>query len=111
MQFTTPWNLTTEIIVAHIQIIQILKRRKSLRKRPIYKIMANIQQPQGLRQPYFSQIKSKQVVCQIYPLCVFLRPKQHRRITLQHVPGQVHNLHVRLPQRRRNLPDEAVAGE
>jgi len=31
LQLTTPWNLTTKFIVAHIEPVQILKRRKSLR--------------------------------------------------------------------------------
>jgi len=50
-------------------------------------------------------------VCQIYHLRAFLRPKQHRRITLKLVTRQIHSLQVQLPQRRRNLPGEAVSGE
>ncbi|BAT74057.1 uncharacterized protein HKW66_Vig0005380 [Vigna angularis] len=114
LQLTTLRNLTTQIIVAHIQTLQILKRRKNLRKIPVDTVVPKIQTPQvlRLRQPYFSQIESQQVLRQVYLLQPFLLcPKQHRRISFQHVLRQVHERQVQLRQRRRNLAGEAVAGE
>ncbi|RDX69060.1 hypothetical protein CR513_51880, partial [Mucuna pruriens] len=109
LQVATLRNLTTQIIVADVQHLQIPKRPKSLRKQPIDTVVPKIQVLQVLRQPYFPHIKSQQVVRQNYLLRIFVGSKQHRRVSLQHVPGQVHQRQVQLVQRSRNLPAEAVA--
>lgn len=98
LQLTTHWNLTTQPVITHIQELQIQCRHLH-RNAPVDHVVVKIQWSQALGELHLGQIELEQVPRQVHNLRGLVRAENHRRVSFEHVTGQVYDVEVHVSER------------